>query len=255
MQRLYCVTAPISAFSPRLCPPLGSLDTPRMIKCLRQCQRRCGRERHGSPERSVLSDIYVRLSSLRARTRPICRLGCQPSPSSQQVFCAVLCVTVSARLVLGEVADCFGFTRHTALHNKCSNAHAMQKHAWRVCRQHGNLRGHVFILIMWSQTSFTDYNMVLLLQIPWIHVSTITNLAAFRDVSLIPRVALMNACDISEAHFFNAAKPPQPPPPCIIHCVYLLYLMDHCVEIPNTLFCLFVFFAFLLSLFFLLSTY
>lgn len=43
MQRMYCVTAPISAFSPRLCPPLGSLDTPRMIKCLRQCQRRCGR--------------------------------------------------------------------------------------------------------------------------------------------------------------------------------------------------------------------
>lgn len=26
---------------------------------------------------------------IRARIRPICRLGCQPSPSSQQVFCAV----------------------------------------------------------------------------------------------------------------------------------------------------------------------
>lgn len=37
-------------YSPNLCfsphasaLPLGSLDTPRMIKCLRQCQRRCGR--------------------------------------------------------------------------------------------------------------------------------------------------------------------------------------------------------------------
>lgn len=60
------------------------------------------RDGRRSLERPVLSDIYVRLSSLRARMGPICRLGCQPSPSSQQVFCAVLCVTVSARASFGR---------------------------------------------------------------------------------------------------------------------------------------------------------
>ena len=242
MQRMCCVTAPISAFLPTPLPSPLAASTPRGWSNVYVSASAAAAGRHGSPERSVLSDIYVRLSSLRARTRPICRLGCQPSPSSQQVFCAVLCVTVSARLVLGEVADCFGF------HPAHSSAKQMPK---RTCSAEARLKGlptrrqsagHVFIPIMRSQTSFTDYNVVLCLQIPWIHVSTITNLAVLRDVSLIPRVALMNACDISEAHFLNVVKPPQPPPPWIIHCVYLLYLMDHCVEIPNTMFCLFFFF-------------
>lgn len=83
-----------------------------MIKCLSQCQQHCGGTAQVS--RAVRFVRYLcQVVFIRARMRPICRLGCQPSPSSQQVFCAVLCVTVSARLVLGEVADCFEFAQYT----------------------------------------------------------------------------------------------------------------------------------------------
>lgn len=123
---------PQSLLSPHACALPLAASTPRGWSNVYVNASAAAAGRHGSPERSVLSDIYVRLSSLRARTRPICRLGCLPSPSSQQVFCAVLCVTVSARLVLGEVADCFGFTRHTALHNECSK---------RTCNAEARLKG------------------------------------------------------------------------------------------------------------------
>lgn len=83
-----------------------------MIKCLSQCQQHCTGTAQVS--RVVRFVRYLcQVVFIRARMRPICRLGCQPSPSSQQVFCAVLCVTVSARLVLGEVADCFEFAQYT----------------------------------------------------------------------------------------------------------------------------------------------
>lgn len=83
-----------------------------MIICLSQCQQHCSGTAQVS--RVVRFVRYLcQVVLIRARMKPICRIGCQPSPSSQQVFCAVLCVTVSARLVLGEVADCFEFAQYT----------------------------------------------------------------------------------------------------------------------------------------------
>lgn len=101
------------AFNPRSCSPFSNAsNTPRMIKCLSQCQQDCSGTEQVS--RAVRFVRYLcQVVFIRAWMRPICRLGCQPSPSSQQVFCAVLCVTVSARLVLGEVADCFEFAQYT----------------------------------------------------------------------------------------------------------------------------------------------
>lgn len=107
---------PNSAFSPRFCSPFSSLITPGMIKCLCQCQKHCnGTVRVSRVVRFVR--YLCQVVFIRARMRPICCLGCQPSPSSQQVFCTVLCVTVSAWLVLGEVADCFEFAQYTEHHS------------------------------------------------------------------------------------------------------------------------------------------
>lgn len=101
---------PNSAFFPRFRSPFSCLNTQKMIKCLRQCQQRCSGTVQVS--RALYFVRYLcRVVFIRARMRPICCLGCQPSPSSQQVLCTVLCVTVSAWLVLGEVADCFEFAQ------------------------------------------------------------------------------------------------------------------------------------------------
>lgn len=110
MHLMHRVTSTALLFRPSFCPPFSCLDTPRMIKRLRQCQPRCsGTARSSGAARFVR--CLCQVVFIRARMRPICCLGCQPSPSSQQVLCAVLCVTVSARLVLREVADCFEFSQ------------------------------------------------------------------------------------------------------------------------------------------------
>lgn len=83
-----------------------------LIKSFRQCQQRCGGM---APISRVLRFVryLCQVVFIRARMRPICRLGCPPPPSSRQVFCAVLCVTVGAWLLSGEVADCFRFSQNT----------------------------------------------------------------------------------------------------------------------------------------------
>lgn len=97
-----------SCFPLWICSSFSSLDTPRMFTFLHQCQCCCSGMAEVS--RVVRFVWYLCLVVfIRARMGPICCLGCQPSPSSQQVFCAVLCVTVSALLDLGDVADCFEF--------------------------------------------------------------------------------------------------------------------------------------------------
>ncbi len=83
--------------------------------------------------------------------RPICCLGCQPPPSSQQVLCAVLCVTVGARLVLREVADCFEFSQCIAAQHSsaCTHTHTRVKHKYA----HMHLCVHVEKLLDLVQTA------------------------------------------------------------------------------------------------------
>ncbi len=193
---MYHITSPNSAFAPHVCSPFARLNTSRMIKCLRQCQQHCGGTAWVS--RAVRFVLYLcQVVFIRAKMRPICRLGCQPSPSSQQVFCAVLCVTVSARLVLGEVADCFEFSQYTehssaqlrwtnaCTHTETCTSLRAYTHVFmcacekalahththfpflKGCWQDGNLQvvrlSHLSLpdngsVTHWSHTSCTDYN-------------------------------------------------------------------------------------------------
>lgn len=166
-----------------------------MIKCLRRCQQRCSGtaqvSRVGRFVRYLCQVVFIR-----TRMRPICCLGCKPSPSSQQVFCAVLCVTVSAWLGWGEIADCFEFSQYTGYSsaqlswtNACAHTQKLNTHAlcmWvSTCKRTKALRklhlflperllkglqslGHTFIPYFtasqcsvtthWSNISCADYN-------------------------------------------------------------------------------------------------
>lgn len=100
-------------FHSMLLPPPP--NTIRMITC--QSQRRCSRTLQVSGAVRFVRYLCL-VVFIRARMRPICRLGCQPSPSSQQVFCAVLCAAVSAPLVreMGQIV--LNFPQSTARHSQ-----------------------------------------------------------------------------------------------------------------------------------------